>query len=268
MFETPTFQKPPIVEFVLGVQFSPLTRLSAGHFGLFWQELGEEWNSPEDGPPIQDQFELFDRPKWSHRFGAALRIEPGMPVGRFIVNHKDGDRLVQFQATRFHFNWRNKGDLKPSYKELISKFEAMFDLFQKFTAKVGLGDLVLNQWEVTYVDSFPQQDYWQTPADWSKFVPGLFGDLFSSPGMVLEHRAAEWSFEIVPKRGRVHIAAQPGRRDGESDSLLITTTARGPIGKGGVVTLREGLDLGHEMAVQSFLKMTSPDVQQQWGDVK
>lgn len=59
---TPDFVNPPIVELVLGAQFSPLPKLTAGHFGLFWNELGPDWTEPGDGPLIEDQFELFDRP--------------------------------------------------------------------------------------------------------------------------------------------------------------------------------------------------------------
>ncbi len=265
MKATPTFKNPPVVEFVLGVQFSPLTKLSAGHFGLLWKELGEEWERPEDAPPITDQFESFERPKWSHRPGVQLRIDKAMPLGRLVLNHRDQDRLVQVQSTRFHLNWRKTGVLKPSYKALISDFEAMFAKFQAFTKTAKLGELELNQWEVTYIDSFPQDEYWQSPGDWATFIPGLFGKLFSAPKLTLEHRAAQWSFEIEPKRGRLHIAAYPGRwRDEAKDSLLVDMTARGPIGKGGVATLREGLDLGHEVAVQSFLSMTSPEIQTRW----
>lgn len=265
MIETPTFKNPPVVEFVLGVQFSPLANLSAGHFGLFWQELGDDWVKPEDGPPIADQFELFDRPKWSHRAGFMMRVGTGPQAGRFILNNRNQDRLIQLQSTRFHLNWRKTNELKPSYKHLISEFEQTFAKFEAFVKKAELGELILNQWEVTYVDLFPQGEYWETPADWAKFLPGLFGKLFVAPGLTLEHRAAEWSFEIEPKRGRLHIAAHPGRwRDQESDSLLVDTTARGPIGKGGVAALRDGLDLGHDMAMQSFLAMTSADVQQKW----
>ena len=267
MTKTPTFKNPPVVEFVLGVQFSPLTKLTSGHFGLLWQELGDDWGHPEDGPPISDQFELFERPKWSHPSGVQFRLERAIPVGRFVLKNRGHDRLIQVQQSRFHLNWRTTGELKPSYKVLITEFESAFDRFQQFVRATELGELELNQWEITYIDSFAKDEYWQTPADWSTFLPGLFGNLFSVPGLTLENRASQWSFEIAPKRGRVHIAAHAGRwREQDSDSLLVDTTARGPIGKSGVHTFREGLDLGHDMAVSSFLAMTSEDVKQRWRD--
>jgi uncharacterized protein (TIGR04255 family) len=266
MSGTPDFANPPVVELVLGAQFSPLTKLTAGHFGLFWNELGAEWSEPADALPLPDQFELFDRPRWNRPVGLELRLEPVRLPGRFMVAHRDhdNDRLLQIQATQFHLNWRRRKGAYPSYRRLISEFEAMFDRFTAFVEAAGLGKVAVNQWELTYIDAFPQGEYWQTPADWSTFLPGLFGTLRSADGLILEHRAAEWSYEITPKRGRLHLAARPGRTaDGEQAALLFQTTSRGPVG--GDVTLRAGLDLGHDAAVGTFLRVTSPEAQQRWG---
>ncbi len=268
MNQTPTYKNPPVVEFVLGVQFSPLSKLRAGHFGLLWRELGADWGEPEDEPPIPTQLERFERPIWSQRGTPQFRISTAASLGRLVLNNRQKGQLIQVQSTRFHLNWRETRDLKPSYKKLVGEFEEMFERFRAFTVIHNLGELIPNQWELTYIDAYPQGEYWQTPADWSTFLPGLFGTLFSSNGLALEHRAAEWSYEIEPKRGRLHIAARPGRwRNGPVDSLLVDTTARGPIGKSGVSNLREGLDLGHDVAVRSFLEMTSPAVKQQWEEL-
>jgi hypothetical protein len=125
----------------------------------------------------------------------------------------------------------------------------------------------VNQWEMTYVDAFPREEYWQTPADWSAFLPGLFGKLFPTDGLgiVLENRAAEWSYEIEPKRGRLHVAAHPGRwGEDKRDALLLNMTARGPVGRGRAETLRAGLDLGHEAAMGAFLRATSDEAKKRW----
>jgi hypothetical protein len=265
---TSTFAIPLVVELVLGAQFSPLTKLTAGHFGLFWKELGPDWVEPSDGPVLDDQFELFDRPRWATQAGIHLRLEPVRLPGRFMVEHRSKDRLVQVQATRFHLNWRKRDDFYPSYKNLIAEFETTFARFTTFAEQSGIGPVALNQWELTYIDSFPQGEYWQTPADWSRFLPGLFGNLFPTDGLgvVLEHRGAEWCYEIEPKRGRLHIAARPGRwGDDKRDSLLLQMTARGPVGKGGAESLRAGLDLGHEAAVGAFLRVVDKDTQRRWG---
>lgn len=267
MTGTPDFANPPIVELIIGAQFSPLTKLTAGHFGLFWKELGPEWSEPGDGPLIDDQFELFDRPRWRAPTGFKLQVEPVRLPGRFTLGHRSKDRLLQVQATRFHLNWRKREGFYPSYRSLIAEFAAMFTRFESFVEGTGLGKVAPNQWEITYIDAFAREEYWQTPADWSAFLPGLFGTLFPTDGLViaLENRAAEWSYEIEPKRGRLHIAAHPGRvGEDRRDALLLNMTARGPVGKGGADSLWAGLDLGHEAALGTFLRVTSDDVKKRW----
>ncbi|MFO0810093.1 MAG: TIGR04255 family protein [Gemmataceae bacterium] len=266
MTDTPDYANPPIVELVLGAQFSPLTKLTAGHFGRLWSALSSDWSDPADAPLLDEQFEAFDRPRRQLTAGPKLRLEPVRLPGRFLL-HKGRDRLLQVQSTRFHLNWRKGVGFYPSYKKLISEFEDLYSLFETFVRECGLGMLAVNQWELTYIDAFPKDEYWRTPAEWSKVLPGLFGDLFGTDDaeLGLEHRAAEWSYEIRPKRGRLHVAAHPGRaKDDNRDSLLLQMTARGPVGKGGSETLRAGLDLGHDVAYKAFLNVTSSDAKKRW----
>jgi uncharacterized protein (TIGR04255 family) len=268
---TPTFKNPPVVEFVLGVQFSPLVRLTTGHLGLFWQMLGvEEWGQPEDSPPIPDQFELFGPEQIVERPGVRFRIGNIGPLGRFVLKHNTESRLVQVQASRFHLNWRSNGDLKPSYNALVGRFFEAYGKFADFVSKYELGELIPNQWEITYVDSYRQKEYeWESPEDWPKIIPGLFGKLTVTNDLTLDHRAAAWSFIIPPSQGRLHISAHMGKwRDDPEDTLIVDMTARGPIGKGGVTSLKEGLDIGHRVSVESFIKMTSEKVKEKWGTNK
>jgi hypothetical protein len=120
---------------------------------------------------------------------------------------------------------------------------------------------------LTYIDAFPKGEEWHTPADWARILPGLFGGLFPTDGLnlVLAHRAAEWSYDIQPKSGRLHLSAALGRVEGdERDALLLTTTARGPVGKDGAESLRAGLDLGHELAYATFDRIVSPETKKHW----
>ena len=267
MATTPTFYNPPVVELVLGVQFSPLVKLTAGHFGLLWNELGEDWIEPRDGLSLPEEFERFEQHRFETLDNLHFRLEPLRLPGRFMLGHRTKDRLVQVQGTRFHLNWRKHNDFYPSYKNLIGEFEQTFAKFESFVKNSELGMLALNQWELSYVDSFPKEEYWQTPADWPRVLPGLFGgELFPTEnlGISLEQRGAEWMYEIQPKRGRLRISAHLRAIDDKQESLVLTMTARGPIGKGGVDKFRTGLDLGHDIAVASFLRSVNPDLQRKW----
>jgi uncharacterized protein (TIGR04255 family) len=261
MTTTSDFANPPIVELVLGAQFFPLSKLTAGHYGLFWKELQDDWTEPGEGPGIEDRFELFDRPITPTN--VQMRMEPFRLPGRFTLGHRNKDRLLQIQPTRFHLNWQKREGFYPSYRRLIAEFEDMFARFRSFTQRMGLGELAVNQWELTYVDAFPKKEYWTAPADWTTFLPGLFGQLFPTDGLdlALEHRAAEWSYEIQPKRGRLHIAAGPSR----VGALILQMTARGPVGESGAETLRAGLDVGHAAASGTFLRVASEEAKKRWG---
>lgn len=268
MAETATFADPPIVELILGVQFAPLVRMTTGHFGLFWNELGEHWNKASDAPIHDDHFEVFDRPSWSLPNRLQFRIGPVQLPNRIIIEHQGKDRLIQLQATRFHLNWQKGDDSYPRYKKLVCEFEDHFRMLEEFLARHELGPLLLNQWELTYINSFAHETFWQTPADWTDFLPGLFGKLFPTESLDigLEQRAAAWSYEIKPKRGRLHISANTGRWGEDSkNSLLLELTARGPIGKDGVQSFREGINLGHEVAIETFQRLLNEQLLQQWG---
>ena len=263
---TPKFSNPPIVEFVLGVQFAPLPKLSAAHFGLLWQKLGQDiWVSPGDGPVIQDQFESFDRPRWSTQNVLAWRVEPGGTIGRFTLRHRDKDKFIQFQNSRLHLNWRKSDRLKPSYHALVGEFKTTIATVCEFAKNNCLGEIAVNQWELTYVDAFARNEYWQTPADWASFLPGLFGKLFpfQDDGMMLEHRASEWSFEIGPKKARLHVTAQPGKwGDDPQDALIVTWTTRGPASN--LEEAFQGFELGHENAMRAFLASTDEPTKNRW----
>ncbi len=264
---TPTYTNPPIVELIIGVQFSPLTKFTTGHFGLFWKQLGDEWTNVTDAIPLEDQFELFDDPNKAFSTGLRLKLERASLPGRFMIEHRQKDRLIQIQPSRFLFNWRRNADFYPSYKQLIVEFEAMFERFRLFIEAEKLGRLLPNQWELTYIDAFPKGKHWQTQEDWQKVLPGLFGNLFSTndTNLKLEQRAATWSYEIPPKQGRLHISANQGRVNGsDQDVLLLQMTARGPIPKDSANGLRGGLDLGHNTAVTTFLKVVNPEIQKEW----
>ena len=253
---------------VLGVQFSRLEKLTAGHFGQFWNVLGTNWGNPSDCAPLEDQFEDFDQPRWKARFQHSI-VFSGVPFpGRFMVENASNDRMIQVQPTRFHYNWRRREDVYPSYQILITEFEKQLNKFFQFSQDCSLGEIAANQWELTYVNAFPVGVYWNTPADWARFLPGLFSNLFPTDGLniELENRAAEWTYEIKPKLGRLHISARTGKWGPSSDTmLLLQTTARGPIGKNGAESLRQGLDMGHSAAVGAFESVVDQSFLSKWG---
>lgn len=262
---TPTYKNPPVVEFILGVQFSDLSQWNSGFTGKFWDELGDDWPRISDAPPIQNAFESFESPIWRQHQKLQFSLEQEAKF-RSIIKHTSGARLIQIQPTRFLLNWRKTENQKPSFKSLIEEFETNFQSFRDFVGANKLGDILPNQWELIYIDSFSKGKYWNSLDDFTDFLPGLYGKESSavSEGLQIENRSADLVYEIKPRQGRVHVNSRIGKWGTSDEAVIVTTTARGPIHED---NLRHGLDLGHKYAIEVFHKITSHSIKEIWEKV-
>jgi uncharacterized protein (TIGR04255 family) len=185
---------------------------------------------------------------------------------RVQISYGNDGRMIQVQPTRFHYNWNRVGGEYPRYRRVREEFDRYFAAFCGFVADAKLGEVVPNQWELTYIDRIPRGPLWDTAADWHEVLPGLFSARASASGVRLESFGGEWHFEIPPRRGRLHVSVQLARvGDDPTPVLLLQSTARGPIGKEGVASLGEGLELGHRAALDTFVEITSDKAHKAWG---
>jgi len=262
------FERPPIIEAILGVQFAPLP-LTNGHLGWFWKQyLGDEWEHSVDAAPIQPEPEIFGGPPMWTPPGLQINFMPIPASGRLQIINRTGDRMIQVQSSRLHYNWQKKDADYPSYRAMRAEFDDKFQSFCRFAVEARLGEVIPLQWELTYIDYVPPGELWQTPADWHRVLPGLLSAKPEAAGTRLENLAGEWHFEIPSRKGRVHINLNFGKRalqPGDPPGLILQTTARGPIGKETGLDLDAGLELGHDMVIQTFMGLTSEEAHRAWG---
>jgi uncharacterized protein (TIGR04255 family) len=262
------FEKPPVVEVILGVQFDPILDLSNAHFGWFWREyLGKNWTQTRNAAPIQDQVEVFgDEPTWG-ALGIRFGVMDGSETARCQFSIATGEHLVQVQPGHFYFNWQKREQTYPRYLAVKKEFLSHFETFKKFVADAGLGEVRPRQWEVTYLNHLPQGDLWKESADVPELLPGLLPSFASLSGQRLDAVNGNWRFEILPKRGRVHVNLQTAGVGMPPKLVLqMTITARGPIHpeKG---DLDRDLDIGHDAALATFFAITSPAALAAWKPV-
>ena len=265
------FERPPLIETVLGVQFDPLPRLTTAHLGAFWHVLGpQEWPNVVDAPSLQQQFERFgDDNAWVEP-ELRLRLSPKAEV-RLQIRNADNDRMIQVQNGRFHLNWLGRqGREYPRYSSVKPHSLEMLGRFLDYVEKAGVGEFRPNQWEVTYVNHLVRGSDWEVPSDWSRIFPGLnlFGDEAESLGT--EGFDFDWHYEIKDRLGRLHVELKSGaqRVDGEHrESLRLALTARGPMppSDNDLDSLSQGLDTGRGAIVTTFTTITSPHAQRGWG---
>jgi len=265
----PKFERPPLIETVLGVQFQPLPGLGNAHLGVFWKRLGPDWPFVADVPPLEPQFERFAESETWAGIGIHLKLSQDMS-SRLQIRNAAQDRMIQVQNGRFHYNWLGQsGGKYPHYREVRQAFHRALDEFSRFLAEELRAGLQPNQWEMTYVNHLPKGTVWNELEDCAELFrtrPLLQSGL---GGTRLESFGGEWRYEIPPQKGRLHVQLKHGRLASPQgrEVLILTLTARGPIGnnEGQGLDLEKGLDLGHEVVVRAFYEMTSEAAHQFWG---
>jgi uncharacterized protein (TIGR04255 family) len=215
---------------------------------------------------LPDQFELFGEQQPWISMGMAFQIAVPKPP-RVQITNSAGDRMIQVQSNRFHYNWQKRDLNYPSYKTVKSEFDASFSRFKQFAKEAEIGDVLPNQWELTYVDQIPQGDLWKSPSDWHTVLPGLFSEKTKLGQTQFEGVNGEWHYIIEPQRGRVHIAIHLARVANPSltEVIHMQTTARGPVRQEIGWDVDSGLELGHDAVLTTFREISSPEALQAWG---
>jgi len=263
----PTFERPPVVETVMGFQFRRLAAFRSAHLGLFWDRLrriaaSDEWTTATDANPIEVTYEQFEPEGMWTPLGPTFRISQE-PQVRLQIRNSARDRMVQVQNGRLHLNWISAGDVYPRYERVRTEFDRLYTALESFVQDEQLGQLQPDQWEITYVNHVPRGPLWAAPADWPKILL-LLGQPPEAP-LLLEGFGGEWHFEIPPRRGRLHVTARRAQSDGTppDDVLRLDLTARGPATD--KISAGDGLNLGRQTIVTAFAAITTREAQTCWG---
>ena len=59
----PAFDRPPVTEVAIGVQFGTIQELRQPHFGLFWSRIRADYPQVQDQPPLPHQQLVGAQPK-------------------------------------------------------------------------------------------------------------------------------------------------------------------------------------------------------------
>src|SRR5712691_2385152 len=70
------FDRPPVTETILGVQFAPLQGFTLPYAGLLWLKFRERYPNHEVRPPLSPVVEDFTGPPRPALFGIELSSEP------------------------------------------------------------------------------------------------------------------------------------------------------------------------------------------------
>jgi uncharacterized protein (TIGR04255 family) len=264
----PEFDRPPVSEIAIGVQFAPVANFTSAHYGLFWKgHLDPSWVKAQDAPRLMPQFEKFGEGSASPP-AAPFFIQSTPQPDRILLINEDDDRILQIQGDRFHYNWRKRQREYPSFDKIFGEFRDYLEKFEGFLAESGLGKPLFNQWELTYFNAIRRGDLWDEPSDWAKIFPGLFTTIDSSSlGLILAPPMSTLKFEIPQRRGNLYIMGSHSRLEDGHEALQLNFAARGPLLPGDSDwDLTTSLNIGHSALVRAFRELASPSARTHWGE--
>jgi uncharacterized protein (TIGR04255 family) len=267
----PAFERPPVVEVLLSVQFNTLMDLESHHLAAFFHEHRDEFAQWLDQPPIQPGMELFAGVPLPQPQMVRFESTDVPPLRRALFVTSDETELVQVQCDRLIRNWRKgSGQAEyPRYGHVRAKFEHDFVRFAEFAKGQGLGDVVPNQCEVTYVNHIPANDEASGASALEALLQPWSGEHSDD---ALPHPDAVEVVAHYPivyddrQRGRLHVVVERAvERATHAEIFRMVLTARGyPLGKGleGVLGF---FDLGREYVVRGFASVTRDSMHGKWG---
>lgn len=264
---SPSFRKPPVTEVVLAAAFKSLA-LSIPDIGLLWEAFRSEFPRVEEQPPYDPPTELFE----AGYAGPPVSFEifPSPPLPRIWMLSEDQTELLQLQRNWFACNWRKVApeDKYGRWPSRWGSFERNFRILEQHVSERALGVLSIQQCEVTYVNHILSGHVWSNHSELYKVITAL-KDVPISAGVV-EQSSFATSLLVRDGNGapigRLHVSVQPAlRRQDGIPMFVMNLTARGAPAGQGLEGIRGFMERAHEWASNTFIEITTPEVQAEWG---
>jgi uncharacterized protein (TIGR04255 family) len=262
--DLPDFNRPPLVEVALGVQFEPLLQMRQGHIGLFWAEIHDEYPKTRDLQALDPAGDALDgeAPTFT------LRLTDVPPLHRAWFASTDETLLVQVQSDRLIHNWRQvRGEPYPRFETLYSTFANRLAQFEAVLVRTGVPRPVPQQVEVTYIN-------WIGTQSLAEFLLPA-----QAPALGLQETIGEPDEESMTFRfpvaadgeilGRLSVQASSALRRLEGkppeSGFLMSLTFRAPVlPTSELSSVENSMYRGRNAIVRVFTALTTPSWHQVW----
>jgi len=259
--QRPQFSNPPVAEVVYGIQFQALEGWLTTNFGLYWNEIRNDFPRVEDHPPLGKVLAEISPPQDSIPMFSLLP-----PMRRVLFLNDPGNFLIQLQSDRFHFNWRkaNEGEVYPKFEVPFNRFCKEWDRFQLFAKSCSLPPAKPNVFELTYVNHlgidgnvFPR-DLWNYLSFFS-----------TTPRSTTQLESSSVAMQIVwplpNEHGILILDVKHGHRSENNKQVLVMElSARGKASDQSI-SLNDWFELAHDSIVTTFEALTTQTAHEIWG---
>jgi uncharacterized protein (TIGR04255 family) len=265
----PKFERPPVFEVVHGIQFRRLD-MHIGHPGWLHERLRDKY------PKVQTVPALSSAPPDEHPgSGIMLRFElprqDELPRAWFIS--ADDTMLVQVQRDRFLLNWRARPSLGeyPHFASVAAEFGRVFEIFRSFASEAGLGDLLIEQCEMTYlnrVGTWAENDP-ITPDEWLRCLSPSLGPEWSGN---MSGLASKLNFPVREHssgaNGMLTVSVATMREITTGNRVLqLDLTVRGTPVRPDPDGVKGFHEFAHDQIVRCFAALTTDTAHRAWGRI-
>jgi uncharacterized protein (TIGR04255 family) len=255
----PSYRTPPVDEVACGCQFANLDRMKIPHFGAFWDTCKKGYPTIEHVMPLYDEGAL-----------PTCDSSTGLPIPRVWFIDPTESQLIQLQTDRIYYNWRKReaAPIYPRYPSVVDNFIGNYAALGKLASDMGLGPLLPQVLDLTYINVLPRGELWHNLDDLKAIFrnigwqPGVSTFLPPPSGLVFH---AE--YPLPNDQGTLTVKLLPGNRRSDNKEIYsFNLSARG-IGSDTTTSgMREWFDMAREWIVRGFTDLTAPEIQKSaWG---
>jgi len=258
----PDYERPPVIEVVYGIQFSPLPELRTPLIGLFWQSIKADYPKFKEMPPLAPLIERFDQETPTEQPMLEFLQEAPLPRMFFLDNHENW--VMQVQNDRFLHNWKRVSDedVYPRFDVVSDRFFQAWGKFCDFCRSESISNPKLNQLELTYINHIPVRESRPIGEEVTAIFPDIVWRKDHEFLPVPETLSWKTSFLLPKKQGRLHVSLRHARRiKDNTTTLLLELTARGIPEVSEQPQVKEWFALSREWIVRGFSDLTNSDVQ-------
>jgi uncharacterized protein (TIGR04255 family) len=267
-----TFANPPVNEVAFSVQLDGAAIDEVAVLADYWPLIRDDFPGHQKQPPVAPLVEDFAVPP-AQTLPFGIGFIAGAPPVRYWFVSSDETRLVQVQADRFAYNWRQvKGNEDyPRYATLRPEFESRFVSFVE-----ALRERPSPAWcELTYINHIeaPGQTA-GTHGPLATILRALNPEVTSPSLPAIEDTQLQQRFRIPSEHtgdpiGRFYITAVPGYRTRDAAPIyVVNLIARARLEERSTEGVVAFFDRAHEFIVSGFKESTSALMHERWGLVE
>lgn len=268
----PEFERPPVVEVALAIEFEQPMRFQALDLARF-RDAWADWPVVEERPvlPPMEESNGGEDALADDLLKALLREDE--PPPRLWLQNDAEDRVVQIQHDRLVVNWHKSdaGGDYPRYGSVRDHLQDAWDRLNDVYVDLGSNESVVpSLCEMQYVNHIDSGYGWTSPQDTERLmVPwqGVEGSKFFADNHltyfnVHTHFPEDREGWLAIRCWTSHYS--PDGPDDPSPLMVLSLTARGRVESGNFQSALDFFDVAHRWVVEGFIEITTQEAHKIW----